>query len=223
MPRKVVILGAGGFAREVLDVFDACNAVGDEFDVLGFVVDPEYLLPGVLVNGRPVLGDFSWLRTHAQEVEAICAVGAPEIRRRMVDKALGAEVRFCSVVHPAALVTRWVTLGEGSIITAGCVLTNQIRIGSNVIVNLDCTVGHDVAVGDFVTLAPGVHVSGNVRLEEGANIGTGACIIEKVHVGAWSVVGAGSVVIRDVPANTTAVGVPARVVKERPAGWHCES
>ena len=218
--RKVVIIGAGGFAREVLDVLEAVNNVDATYEILGFIVDPQYAKPGTILNDKPVLGGFDWLEAHREEVLAICGVGAPDLRYRMVARARSAGVRFFSVIHPGATLTRWTTIGEGTIITAGCILTNRIRIGDHVQVNLDCTVGHDAAIGDFVTLAPGVHVSGNVTLGEGASVGTGANIIEKKTVGAWSTLGAGTTVILDVPDNSTVVGVPGKVVKTRPAGWH---
>jgi len=220
MVRKVVIIGAGGFAREVLDVFDACNRVSQSYNVLGYVVDPQYGLPGTIVNDKPILGGFDWLAHHASEVWAVCSVAAPELRLRVVSRAKECGVRFCNAIHPTATLTRWVTMGEGIVITAGCILTNQIRLGDQVQVNLDCTIGHDAVLDDLVTLAPGVHVSGLVTLSKGCYIGTGANIIDRVHIGEWSIVGAGSTIIRDVPPNTTVVGVPGRVIETREAGWH---
>ena len=220
MGRKIVIIGAGGFAREVLDIFEACNKVGQDHDVLGYIVESQYGSPGTVFNDKPVLGDFNWFSKHAEEVYAICGVGAPQLRLRLVRCAQERGVRFCSVVHPTAVLTRWVDIGEGVVITAGCILTNQIRIGNHVHLNLDCTIGHDAVLQDFVTLAPGVHISGKVTLSTGCYIGTGANIIENVHLGEWSIVGAGSTIINDIPANTTVVGVPGRVIKTREPGWH---
>jgi sugar O-acyltransferase (sialic acid O-acetyltransferase NeuD family) len=218
--RKIVILGAGGFAREVLDIFEACNKVGQDYDVLGYVVESRYGSTGTVFNDKPILGDFDWLSRYAKEVYAICAVGAPQLRLRLVRFAKERGLRFCSIIHPTAVLTRWVTIGEGVVITAGCVLTNQIHIGNHVHVNLDCTIGHDAVLDDFVTLAPGVHVSGKVALSTGCYIGTGSNIIDNVHIGEWSIVGAGSTIVKDVPANTTVVGVPGRVIKTRNSGWH---
>jgi sugar O-acyltransferase (sialic acid O-acetyltransferase NeuD family) len=223
MGQSFVILGAGGFAREVLDIFEARNAAGHADEMLGFVVDAEYGQPGVLVNDKPILGGFDWLADHARDVLAVCGVGDPAVRRRMVLRAREAGARFGNAMHPNAILTRRVTLGEGVIITAGCIFTNQIRVGHHVQVNLDCTIGHDAILEDFVTLAPGVHVSGNVTLREGAYVGTAANIIEKKTIGAWSVVGAGSVVTSDVPPNATVVGVPGKVIKTREAGWQLKS
>jgi sugar O-acyltransferase (sialic acid O-acetyltransferase NeuD family) len=216
----VVIIGAGGFAREVLDIFDAINAQEPQFEVLGYIVQPAFGSPGQLINDRPILGDFDWLAERSQAVKAICAVGAPETRFRLIREASKHGVHFCNAIHPSAIMTKWIEIAEGVVITAGCILTNQIKIGNHVHINLDCTIGHDARIDDFSTLAPGVHVSGNVHLQSGCYIGTGANIIEKITVGAWSIIGAGSTIISDVPPNTTVVGVPGKVIKTRPEGWH---
>ena len=220
--QKVVIIGTGGFGREVLDVLETINQVEEQYDILGFVTEPGYHKPGEQINDKPVLGYYDWLEQHKDQVRAICGVGATATRRRLIQQAEHLGVRFFSAVHPRAITTRWITLGTGSIITAGCILTNNIAIGSHVHLNLDATVGHDVVIEDFVTVSPGVHISGNVRLEQGSFIGTGANLIESKTVGAWSVVGAGSVVVNDIPANSTAVGIPAKVIKSRNPGWHLE-
>ena len=217
---KVVIIGTGGFGREVLDVLEAVNQVETRYEILGFITEPGFQKPGELINDKPVLGYYDWLEQNKDQVKAICGVGAPATRLRLIRQAEQMGVQFFSVIHPRAMLTRWVKLGTGSIITAGCILTNNITIGEHVHLNLDCTVGHDVVIEDCVTVSPGVHISGNVRLEEGSFIGTGANLIEGKTVGRWAVVGAGSVVVKDVPANSTAVGIPAAVIKTRQPGWH---
>lgn len=219
--QPLVILGAGGFARETMDVVDAINKVNPTWNMLGFIVDAQYGAVGDRVNDQPILGGFDWLDSH-RDVYVVCGVGAPEIRRNMTQKAGAFGNSFATLIHPNAILTRWVQMGRGTIITAGCILTNQIRLGDHVHLNLDCTLGHDVVMEDYATLAPGVHVSGNVQIGEGAYIGTGANIIEKRKIGSWSVVGAGSTVVKDVPPNTTVVGTPGHVIKERPEGWHLD-
>ncbi len=218
--RKIAIIGAGGFGREVLDIFDAINDIEPTFDVLGFIVDPEYGSPGTIVNDKPILGSLDWLAGRQNDVELVCAVGAPELRRLLVERARAIGARFCSIRHPTVVASRWISVSDGSLLAAACVLTNQIRIGGHVQVNLDCTIGHDCTLDDFVTVAPGVHISGNVTIGEGAFIGTGANLLERVKIGRWAVVGAGSTVLDEVPANSIVVGVPARVIKSRPEGWH---
>ena len=211
--QKVVIIGTGGFGREVLDVLEAVNQVSPTYEILGFVTEPGFQQPGERINEAPVLGHYDWLEANRGDVKAICGVGSPPTRKRLIEQAGALGIEFFSVVHPQAILSRWVTLGSGTIITAGCILTNNITLGSHVHLNLDCTVGHDAVLKDYVTVSPGVHISGKVTLETGSFIGTGANIIEGKTVGAWSVVGAGSVVVKDIPANVTAVGIPAKPIK----------
>ncbi|MEW6334496.1 MAG: acetyltransferase [Thermodesulfobacteriota bacterium] len=219
-PVKVVIIGAGGFGREVLDIFEACNHPTMKYDVLGFIVENEYYTPNSIVNDKPVLGDLTWLMAYRNEIFVVCAVSSPQHRRRIIQEATKIGCRFCNIIHPTAVLTRWVTMGEGVVITAGCILTNQIQIGCHVQINLDCTIGHNAVLDDFATLAPGVHISGNVRVGEGCYVGTGATVIEKKRLGEWSIIGAGSVILEDVPANATVVGVPGKGISTREVGWH---
>lgn len=220
--KKIVIIGSGGFGREVLDVLNACNQENPAYEVLGFVVDREYGSPGTIINGKPILGDFGWLEENVGDVKVVCGVGTPEQRYRLVSRALELGCNFATLVHPSVIMTEWIEIGTGNVIAAGCILTNQIKIGDHVHLNLGCTVGHDVVIGSFVTASPGVHISGNVNIVDGVSIGTGANIIEEISINEWATVGAGAAVIRDVAANSTVVGTPARVVKTKNSGWYLE-
>lgn len=219
--QDIVILGAGGLAREALDVFNALNVSQREplYRVLGFI-DENPDSHGISLNGIPVLGSFDWLKAHdPSRMWAVSCVGAPAIKLRLAHQAARWGIQFCTAVHPASTVTPFVSLGHGTIVTAGCILTNHISIGNHVYLNLSCTVGHDVVIEDYATINPGVRISGNVHIGSGCEIGTGAIIIQGITIGEWSIVGAGAVVVKDVPPNTTAVGVPARVIKRRESGW----
>jgi len=218
--KKIVIIGAGGFGREVLDIIDACNQNNKIYEPLGFIVDSQFGEPGTIINDMPILGGVDWLKNNVDSVFVICSVGQPHLRYQLIQRATELHCRFINLIHPSAILTRWVSMGEGVIIAAGCILTNQIQIGNHVHVNLDCTIGHDVRIQDFATLAPGIHVSGNVSVGAGCYIGTGANIIEKISIGEWSVIGAGSSIIGNVPANSTVVGVPGKAIKEREKGWY---
>lgn len=116
-----------------------------------------------------------------------------------------------------------ISLGKGVILCAGSILTVDVAVQDFAAINLACTVGHDAVVGAYATIAPGVLISGNVTVGEGADVGTGTRIIQGVDVGAWSIVGAGAVVARQVPANSTAVGIPAKPTRERTDGWHLDT
>lgn len=217
--QKIAIIGAGGHAREILDVLDAINAVKPTYDVQGYIVDAAYGEPGTRVNDKPILGGFDWFLDN-KDCATICAVGAPHLRFRLVNRAKKLGIPFCSIIHPSVIMTRWITIGEGVMIAAGCILTNNIHIGNHVHINLGCTINHDANIADFTTLSPGVHVPGNITCEEGCFIGTGVNFVEKKTIGAWSIIGAGSTITADVPTNTTVVGVPAKVIKTREANWY---
>ena len=219
--KRVAIIGAGGFGREVLDVIEAINVASPgALEPIGFVVETGFGIVGSRVNDLPILGDLDWLRENDPGAFVVCGIGPCHVRKRLVTSALETGHSFISLIHPHAVVTKRVDLDVGSIITAACVLTTQIWIGSHVHLNLASTVGHDSRIEPFVTVSPGVHISGNVLIGEGAFIGTGANILERVRIGGWSMVGAGAAVVNDVPDNSTVVGVPAKVVKMRAPGWH---
>jgi sugar O-acyltransferase (sialic acid O-acetyltransferase NeuD family) len=210
---KVVILGAGGHAREVLWAFEEQNKVEQTWEVLGFI-DEDTSNKGRTICSLPVLGGFGWFeKTASQDVRVISGVGDCETKRQFAEKAESLGLRFCSIVHPSVLISTYVEVGEGTVIAAGSIVTTQVRIGRHVTVNVDCTISHDVIIDDYCTLAPGCHISGSVKLGKGVDFGTCATVIQGRSVGPWSKIGAGAVVIDDIPENVTAVGVPARIVR----------
>jgi sugar O-acyltransferase (sialic acid O-acetyltransferase NeuD family) len=141
-------------------------------------------------------------------------VGNPEVRRAIYSKIkVNSNITFPTIIAEDVQFSETVKFGQGCIVCLSNVLTVNIQIGDFAIINLDCTIGHDAVLGDFATLYPSVNVSGNVHIGSGAEIGTGANIIQGKSIGENAVIGAGSVVIKDIPANCTAVGAPARPVK----------
>lgn len=210
---KAVIIGASGFGREVLDILLAENRVSPRWEILGFVDDNPQLV-GKVVNGYPVLGPFDWLRrTDVDRVSIVVAIGDNRVRKEVVEGVESLGYDFCKAIHPAAVMTPFVSFGDGVMITAGVVLTNQIEIGNHVIVNLNATIGHDSVIEDFVNINPGVHINGNNYVQEGAYIGSGAVTTQNITVGRWSIVGAGAVVVDSIPERVVAVGVPAKPIR----------
>jgi sugar O-acyltransferase (sialic acid O-acetyltransferase NeuD family) len=213
---KVAIIGAGGLARQILDAVDACQDAGQDIEAVGFI-DEDAGLWGAVINERPVLGNLDWFE--GKDVQAIIGIGSPDVRRRVAIRAAEKGVRFCTLMHPTAVLSRYATVGAGVAILAGAVIESHVRLGQHVIVNKLCSIGHDTVVEDYCTLAPGALIAGNVHLGQGCDIGIGAATVQGVSLGEGVVIGGQAMVVRDVPADSTAVGVPATVIKVREPGW----
>ena len=216
--RPIVVYGAGGHGREVAALIEDANSDARTWELLGFLSDnaSEH---GQERNGYGVLGGAEWLLRAAPDVGVVLAIGSSAQRYR-VARTLDASGRAYPILrHPSAQLTRHATLGAGTMLMGGCIVTVNVVVGRFGILNRACSVSHDCRLGDFVTLAPGVMLGGGVKLEEGCDVGIAACAIPGVTVGAWSIVGGGAAIVRSLPNDCTAVGVPARIVRRREAGW----
>lgn len=207
----IVVIGAGGFGREVHDVIVAINGAAAEpvWHFLGFIDDgsPDEQLLGRR-NARH-LGGTHELPSMAGTFYVI-GVGNPVTRRRLAEQADAAGLRAATLVHPSSTMGLDVEVGEGSIICSHASITTNVRIGCHVHLNLNVTVGHDSIVRDFVTINPGATISGNVVLEQDVTMGTLSTVIQGKRIGERTTVGAGAAVVRDLPGGVVAVGVPAR-------------
>ena len=209
--KSIVIVGAGGFGREVLEIFNDLNKQKKKWNILGFI-DNNKAIHGKTINKYRVLGGLDWFENH-RDVGCICAIGEPKTKKKVVEMLKKMDVKFYNAIHPSVIMSEFIEFGEGIIICAGTILTVNIKIGNHVIINLNCTIGHDAVIEDYCSLMPTVKINGNNHLYEGVYIGTGAAFIHQVSVGAWSTIGAGAVVINDIPENVVAVGTPAKVIK----------
>lgn len=207
--KSLIIICGGGCARDVIWLARGCS---DQWRLDGILDDTE-ANQGQHICDLPVLGKIDEWQKFADSWFVV-AIGSPRLRKSIVSRMEKAgRVNFATLIHPSVMHSQYVMLGEGSIVSQGCILTTQVVIGRHCLINIGCTISHDALFGDFCTLAPQVTVSGNVTLGDGVELGAGAVLIEKLTVGAGSFAGAGAVVVKDVPENVLCVGVPARNVK----------
>ena len=217
---RVVIIGAGGHAREIAEILRHQSQAGTGALVVGFVVDdPEN--HAAEVGGLPVLGDWSWFEgAELRGLAVVCAVGLPQLRKRLAERAAARGLQFASAVSPLAYVSSAAQLGEGVMIFPHAFVSAGSSVGAHAVLNVGATLSHDASVGRYTTLGPGARLAGNVTVGEGCYFGINSCAIERVSVGDWATVGGGACVTRDLPGNVTAVGLPARVVRIKDEGRH---
>lgn len=212
MSTSIVIIGCGGFGREVHDVIDAINEVKPTWNLLGYLDDgPDHVnISLVESRGSRVLGATDWMLTAGREVQFVIGIGTGNIRRMLDERLSAAGLTAATLVHPGATLGHDVHIGEGSIICAGVRATTNIRLGRHVHLNLNTTVGHDSTLESYVTVNPLVAISGHVTVGTESMLGTHSAILQNLVVGERSVVGAGSCVVKDVPSGVVVKGVPAR-------------
>ena len=215
--KKILILGAGGHAKELASYIHDLVIGGEKLSLLGFVDEKK---PRGSFAGSKILGGFQELPHLLSSypcVYYLTAAGDGASRMEFVKKMDALQLKNLkawTLRHPRAYVGQEVVVGEGTCLCPGAVITTNVRIGQHCILNVNVSVSHDTVIGDFTNLNPGVKICGNVIIGEGCYIGAGATIVDKVKIGKGVVIGAGAVVTEDVPDHVTAVGVPARVIKK---------
>jgi sugar O-acyltransferase (sialic acid O-acetyltransferase NeuD family) len=207
MTRPLLILGAGTFALETLDIAEAAGG----YEPLGFVNSVERPAPGARHAGLPVF----WIEDLTVSPEACEVVtGIVSTKRRgFVEAMLARGFRFTSVVHPSAVISARATVGAGCVVNAGVVISSNTVVAPHVVLNRGCLIGHDNHIESFCTVGPGANLAGGLVIGSGAYIGLGAVIRDHLTIGAEAIVGAGAVVVKPVPENVLVMGVPAQVVK----------
>lgn len=207
--KKLMIVGAGGHGRVIADLalslgrYEQVCFLDDRFGSF----DPDF--PGV-----PLVGSVSDAARLSDEYEFIIAIGNNEIRARVTRQLTEQGAKPATLVHPAAVVGRQVTIGEGTVVMAGAVVQTGTVIGKGCIINTGATVDHDGRIGDFCHISVGAHLAGTVTVGAGTFVCAAACIINNTSVCENCVLGAGSVAVRDITKPGTYVGVPARMIHD---------
>ncbi len=209
--KQIIMLGAGGFAREILGTIDDINTqTGASISPIGFIYDGANKDKGKLIHNIPVLGEISCLKNFdLQEVQLVAAVGRSVWRRKMVEEAKKFGAIFMSIIHPTVIISKWAKIGEGAIIRGFSNVMPEVVIGDFFVGNSFVSIGHDALIGNFVHMNPHVFISGKTKIGNDVYIGVRATILP-CKIGDNTIIGACALVTKDVPPNMLAKGIPAK-------------
>lgn len=211
--KNLIIVGAGGFGREVYTWARQTWGFHGEWRFKGFLDDN----PGIYdpsLHPKPVIGR---VRDYARDGEDffLCAVGKPKIKAQLGELLLEKGLRPATLIHPSVVMGRRVEIGDGSILCPNVVLTCDISVGRFVTLNVATAVGHDSKIGDWSQTSAFCDLTGASRVGQRVFFGSRASLLPGITVGDDAVVGAGSVVVRDVSVGATVFGIPAVPLKVR--------
>lgn len=211
--KKIIIVGAGGFGREVEWLINRINKQQPTYEVIGFADDGK--AKGEKVGHSKVIYTTEELGKAKEELNVVIAIGNAKVRKMLAEKlSSNKNLSFPNLIDPAVIFDEEeVTLGQGNIICSGTIMTVNINIGNFNIINLDCTIGHDDILKDYITIYPSVNVSGNVIVENCVEIGTGTQIIQGLNIKDDTIIGASAVVVKNIEESGTYVGIPVKRIK----------
>ena len=203
----MIIAGAGGFARETLELILQTGEAGRVY----FYDDVN---PGLttLLDGFKVLKDAASVTTVFKNDDRFClGVGRVADRTKLYTLFSSLGGKCTTIISPHAILGKYnVKIGEGCTIASRAIVTTNVTIGKGCLININSTISHDSIIGDFCEISPGAHITGDCKIGNFCSIGTGAIVLPGISIGDNVVIGAGAVVTKNVADNSIVVGVPAQ-------------
>lgn len=194
---KINLFGASGHSKVIKDIIEAeGNNIGCLFDDSPHCEDI-HGVPVFKASEKGVVGPL------------IISIGSNRIREMIANRY---PLVYATAVHPSAIVSKYASIGSGTVVMQGAIIQSDVKIGKHCIINTGASIDHECELGDYVHVSPHATLCGNVYVGKGAWIGAGSTIIPGIKIGEWSTVGAGATVIRDVPPHTTVAGIPAKEI-----------
>ena len=204
--KKLIIVGAGGYAKSVLDAVDYMN-----FKMIGYIDDIKS--KGEIHQGYPILGNSIDCLDTPETYVYFVAIGNNAKRREWFDKLKAKKLSLINVIDKSALISPASTIGEGCFIGKLAILNHGSSVGDNCVINTRALVEHGCCIKNHVNLSTNSTLNGDVICDNGSFIGSGSVINGQITIGEWALVGSGAVVIRDVKEHTVVVGIPAKEIK----------
>lgn len=204
--KNLIIVGAGGYAKSVLDSVDHMN-----FRMVGYIDDIKPA--GTDHQGFPVLGDVIDCVEHPEEYVYFVAIGNNAKRKAWFDKLKERNLSLINVIDKSALVSQAATIGEGNFIGKLAILNHGSSVGDNCVINTRALIEHGCHIDNHVNISTNATLNGDVHCKEGSFVGSGVVCNGQLTIGEWGLVGSGAVVIKDVKPHTTVVGCPAKEIE----------
>lgn len=209
---KICIVGAGGFGREVLCCLIDClkGSTLKIEDTVCFMEEDKFPRENK-VMGIDVISQSEF---DPALYDVVIAIGDPN-RRKLVVDSLPDNTTYATIIHPSAVLSDWVEIGDGSIVTAGSIITCNVKIGKHAHINLHTTIGHDCQIGDFFTTAPGVNVSGKCNIEDCVYLGTNSAVKQGVNICGGVTIGMGGIVVKHIQDSGVYIGNPLKKLEKK--------
>ena len=203
---RLILIGAGGYAKSVIDSIDIYN-----YQLLGFI-DEDVAKDNHL--GYPVIAHSLDELIDANKYVFFVAIGNNALRKKWFDKLISFKLRVINVVDKTAVVSPTACIGTGCFIGKQAIVNSKAIVGNNCVINTRALVEHGCNVSDHANLSTNSVINGDVIVGEGTFVGSCSVTIGQLEIGSWSTIGAGAVVIKNVDNNVTVAGVPAKIIKK---------
>ncbi|MBW1917910.1 MAG: NeuD/PglB/VioB family sugar acetyltransferase [Deltaproteobacteria bacterium] len=206
---KLIIVGAGGFGRDLLSWVQAIPTQERDWELAGFLDDNPEALKGYSCN-LPIMGNIKDYRPRKDDRLVMGVASPTSLKLEIAQQMLNKGANFISIIHPTVVKGINIKIGQGCVICPYALIGNNNKIGDFVTINVFTSIGHDVIVGDGCTFHTHISISGFVKLGRGVEVGSHGCIIPHIKVGEFAKVSAGSAVFANVKPGITVIGVPAK-------------
>lgn len=192
------LYGASGHGKVIAEIAEENNLVIEAF------IDQD--------KSKKKLLDYNIIHeVPNRNIDVLVSIGNNLIRKSVVN--LYQQLNYVKLFHPKSIISKRVSIDEGTVVMAGATINSEVVIGKHCIINTNASIDHDCIFDDFVHISPNVSIAGNVEIGEGTHIGIGSSIIQGIKIGKWCTIGAGAVIIRDIPDGATVVGNPGKVIR----------